>query len=61
MAKTSTKNKLKIVYQCGEFQCCPVVKQKGNTIFIEDDYNNTVKMTKKQWDELIGSFSKNKK
>lgn len=51
------KNNRVVVYQCGVNGCCPSVEQEGDKIFIKDDYNNTVQMTKEQWYELVSAFS----
>jgi hypothetical protein len=33
---------------CGGKACCPVLTVENNTVYIEDDYGNEVKMNKKQ-------------
>ena len=38
---------------CGVQGCCPVVAIKENVVTITDDYKDSVKMTKAQFDEIV--------
>lgn len=42
-----------IIRGCGVKGCCPILRKEGKIITITDDYGNTVKMTKDQWDVLV--------
>ena len=57
MNNKKSKNIRKVIYKCGVDGCCPIVEHEGKYIFIKDDYNNTVKMTKDQWSELVNAFA----
>jgi hypothetical protein len=54
-----SKETKKIILNCGTRGCCPIMEINGENISIKDDYGNRIKVSKKQWDQLIEQY-KNK-
>ncbi len=54
------KNRSLIIFSCGVQKCCPSVRMSKNKISVKDDNGNKVTMTRKQWEDLIHAYFKNK-
>ncbi len=53
-------NRSLIIFSCGVQKCCPSVRMSKNKISVKDDNGNKVTMTRKQWEDLIHAYFKNK-